>query len=99
MSRATLANVDIRTWQPRSIGDPFRLPLTHRVSGAIQIPPGLGAGTYLLGMYLPDALESVANRSAFAVRVANDIPWLTWGGGILGGINVLGEVDVTACSH
>lgn len=50
-------------------------------------------------MYLPDALDSVTNRSDFAVRLANDIPWLTWGGGVLGGINVLGEVDVTACPH
>ena len=50
-------------------------------------------------MYLPDALDSVANRSDFAVRLANDIPWLTWGGGVLGGINVLGEVDVTARPH
>jgi hypothetical protein len=90
-----LSNVDIRSWQPRSVGDPFRLPLVHRLSGQLVVAPEVESGTYAIGLYLPDVLNSAGNRTDFAVRLANDIPWLTWGeGGRWGGVNVMGEVNL-----
>lgn len=96
VAQAAVPSADIRLWQPRAVGDPFRLPIVHRISGSLEVPAGVPTGSYNLGLYLPDALGSVANRSAFAIRLANDLPWQTWGdAGEWGGVNVIGTVSIT----
>ena len=55
-------------------------------------PASLAAGTYALGLFLPDATGSTDYR--LAARIANDdVPFWVSGGAY--GVNVLGNVTVT----
>ncbi|NOR76054.1 MAG: hypothetical protein GQ525_12980, partial [Draconibacterium sp.] len=51
-------------------------------------------GEYMLGLWLPDAEESIQKDSRYAVRVANrDTPWWTMADGKYG-VNILGSVKI-----
>ena len=62
---------------------------------------GLPAGTYQLGLHLPDSRAAMQGDAAvFAVRLANheaDVGWWTTeeNGVVSGGVNVIGTVQVT----
>lgn len=85
-------DADLRHWQPFAPGDEAFTPLTHTVRAALRTD-GLNAGTYRLGLAMPDAHASLRGDPRYAIRVANgDVPWLVAEGGL--GVNVLGEVAV-----
>jgi len=85
---------DPHAWQPCAPGDSEYAPLTHTIKASITLPAGLKPGTYLLGLWLPDAAERLAKDARYAIRVSNrDVPW--WPGpGNAYGVNLLGKIAV-----
>ena len=85
------SNANPQTWQPFKPDDPDYKPLTHSFEVDISIKQ-IKNGEYMLGLWLPDADESIQLDSRYAVRVANsDSPWWTTAEGKYG-INILGTV-------
>jgi Domain of unknown function (DUF4874)/Domain of unknown function (DUF4832) len=83
-----------QTWQPFEPGNPDYKPLTHFIEANVSLK-GLKAGEYMIGLWLPDADESIKLDSRYAVRVANrDAPWWTTAEGKFG-VNILGTVTIT----
>jgi hypothetical protein len=85
---------DPRQWQPFAPGDRQYTPLVHTVSVAASLPADVGPGRYKIGLWMPDAAESLAMDPRYAIRVANaGVPWWTDTGGKYG-INVIGSCEV-----
>jgi hypothetical protein len=85
---------DPRSWQPFAPGDPFFRPLTHRLTARLHVPALLRVGQYRLGLWLPDAAETLRLNPSYAIHVANaDVPFWTSADGRYG-INLLGSVAV-----
>lgn len=83
-----------RTWQPHAPGDETRAPLTHTVNASCAFPEDLAPGGYILGLWMPDAYESLRLDPRYAVRVANgDVPWWTDREGHYG-VNLLGPIEI-----
>ncbi len=88
-------DADPRWWQPFEpglvgvqVGEGF-LPLLHKMKIETPLPVGINSGIYKLGLWLPDAAESIRMSQDYAVRVANhDVPWQN-------GINILGQINIT----
>ena len=80
VQRATVATLDPRHWLPGA-------PVTLQI--AVQLPTALAPGEYELGLALPDAAASLADRSEYAIRFANDGVWVE-----ADGYNRLGTVRV-----
>ncbi|NOX67146.1 MAG: DUF4832 domain-containing protein [Chlorobi bacterium] len=88
-------DADPQTWQPFNPGDLEYKPLTHSIKGNISLTEIKG-GEYMLGLWMPDADESIRLDSRYAVRTANrDTPWWTTADGKYG-VNILGTVKVSA---
>ncbi len=82
-----------QTWQPFTPDDSEYNPLTHSITGDLSLK-GIENGEYMLGLWMPDADESIASDSRYAVRVANrDAPWWTTADGKYG-VNILGTVTI-----
>lgn len=85
---------DPRTWQPFTPSDAEYTPLVHTIQAEASLPKELPAGSYLLGLWLPDEAETIHTDARYAVRVANrDVPWWIAPGGKYG-INILGAAEV-----
>ncbi len=83
-----------RTWQPYKPGDKKYAPLVHTIKADCALPERLQPGWYVLGLWLPDAYESLRMDPRYAVRTANgDVPWWTDREGRYG-VNVLGAVEI-----
>lgn len=83
-----------RTWQPYAPGDDTCTPLMHAVQAACPLPENLAPGWYVLGLWLPDAHESLRMDPRYAVRAANgDVPWWTDSLGKYG-VNLLGPIEI-----
>ena len=63
---APIPNVDPRRWAP---GQEQTLNLS------LNLPANIPAGTYQLGLWLPDASSSLRTSPAYAVRFANTAVW------------------------
>ena len=94
---------DPRDWQPFLPGDPTYLPILHRIhaveisisTSVLQCDGHVQHCRFRFGLSLPDirmtkaAVEGPNFGAAYCIRLANDnMPWI-------GGVNVLGEVNVT----
>lgn len=62
---------DPRDWQPFRPGDDTFTPLVHTVKAAIALPDKFPAGTYRLGLWIPDSGESLKHNARYAIRCAN----------------------------
>ncbi len=83
-----------QTWQPFKPGDLEYKPLIHNISGNISLED-LEIGEYMVGLWMPDADESIQLDSRYAVRTANrDTPWWTTADGKYG-VNILGSVKIS----
>jgi hypothetical protein len=90
-----LTATDPRRWQPYRPEDAEYVPLRHEIATSIRVSPKTTAGTYRLGLWLPDAQPSIQHDPRYAVRLANrDAPWAVSADGRYG-VNVLGEMEVT----
>jgi chitodextrinase len=58
--------VDIRTW----LAGPVTLP-----TQTVTLPAGMAAGSYTLGLWLPDQYASLHNNPAYDIRLANTGTW------------------------
>jgi hypothetical protein len=77
--------------QPFEPSDETYAPFTHILHAEALLPPGLPAGTRQIGLWLPDACESLRLRPDYAIRTANrDTPWTEVAGH---GCNRLGTVE------
>ena len=87
-------DADPRKWQPYEPGDADYKPLRHKFGIQSRLQPGLKPGHYQLGLWLPDAYQSLRLDSRYSVRVANrDIPWWTDADGSYG-VNILGDTQI-----
>jgi hypothetical protein len=83
-----------RTWQPFKPGDDQCRALVHTVALKMALPTGIKPGHYQVGLWLPDASQTLSLDPRYAVRVANrDVPWWTDCEGRYG-INALGVIEV-----
>ena len=83
-----------REWQPFAPEDPEFTPLVHSVSLDLPLPADLPAGDYRVGLWLPDAAESLRLDPRYAVQLANgDVMWWRDGQNRYG-INVFGTLTV-----
>ncbi len=78
-------DADPRRWYPFE-PESFT-PITHPLALDAALPAAVTPGRYTVGLWLPDAAESIRNRPEYAVRFANDLEWRD-------GINVIGALDV-----
>ena len=82
-----------QSWQPFAPGDNEYKPIIHKIQSDIEIKD-LKPCEYMLGLWLPDADESIRQDSRYAVRAANrDVPWWTTADGKYG-VNILGTVKI-----
>jgi len=63
---APITNVDPRRWAPGQ---------EQTLNVSLNLPATIPAGTYQLGLWLPDASSSLRNAPAYAVRFANTNVW------------------------
>jgi len=85
---------DPRRWQPFDPEDKQYKPLTHKLSVKAQLPAAARPGWYQLGLWMPDAHQTIRLDPRYAVRTANrDVVWWTDREGRYG-INVLGVVQI-----
>jgi hypothetical protein len=61
-----LPSVDPRRWEPG---------IEHVIRATVLLPESLPAGTYSLGLWLPDRAASLRERPEYAVRFANQNVW------------------------
>lgn len=92
------ADADVRKWYPCDPADRKKLAPVHKLTFSVKSFPEVKPGRYKLGIWLPDAYESLRNDSRYAIRLANrNIPW--WQGeGNRGGINIVGKITVNTDS-
>lgn len=62
---------EVRNWQPYAPGDSSHTPLLHTLNARLSVPESLPAGTYRLGLWIPDGSESLMYNHRFAIRCAN----------------------------
>ena len=83
-----------QTWQPYKPCDTDYKPLMHSIEVDISTKQ-IENGEYMLGLWLPDADESIQLDSRYAVRVANrDVPWWITADDKYG-VNILGTVNIS----
>lgn len=76
-------SVDPRTWKPGNT--------TYVINPTLTVPDTVYNGTYDLYLWLPDEYESLRNKPAYAIRLANEDVW-----DAESGMNALGaQVTVT----
>jgi hypothetical protein len=86
-------DANVNDWQPYAPQDTIRTPLVHRISASMTLPPTLPAGTYQLGLWIPDGTAALTHNPQYAIRCANsDVEWLTTTDGY--GINRLTSISV-----
>jgi hypothetical protein len=91
-----VTGADPRQWQPFRPGDAEFKPIVDRITWSGNLPATIQPGWQQIGLWLPDAAESLRRDPRYAVRVANrDVPWWTDVRGQYG-INVLGVVEVVS---
>ena len=83
-----------RQWQPFHPRDTEYKPIFHKITWLGQLPANVLPGWHQVGLWLPDAAESLRLDPYYAVRAANrDVPWWTDPAGHYG-INLLGVIEV-----
>jgi hypothetical protein len=61
-----LSSVDPRRWEPGT---------EHEIRATVLLPDTMPAGTYSLGLWLPDRAASLSERPEYSVRFANQNVW------------------------
>lgn len=90
---STLTGVQVNDWQPYHPQDAGRTPLLHHIPASIDLPATFPAGTYQLGLWIPDGSKTLMYDPRYAIRCANsDVDWITTTGGY--GVNHLTAVTV-----
>jgi len=61
-----LNSEDVRRWGPENVTS---------LTGLVQVPATIAEGTYTLGLWLPDAQESLQQNSLYSIRIPNTTQW------------------------
>ena len=87
-------DADPAKWQPFQPDGKDYKPLKHKFVIKSKLPDGIKPGWYQIGLWLPDAYESISMDSRYAVRLANrDVAWWVDPDGKYG-INIIGMTDI-----
>jgi hypothetical protein len=88
-------DADPAKWQPFQPGDEDYKPLTHKLSIRSKLPQEIKSGWYQIGLWLPDAYDSLRMNPHYAIRFANRdvLWWVDVDGG--DGINIIGIIEIT----
>jgi len=70
--------------------DPRRWLRDGTLQARVRLPSSLSPGTYTLGLWLPDAAESLQGRAEYALQLANTGVWSD-----TSGENALGSIEVS----
>jgi hypothetical protein len=89
----TLTAANVNDWQPYNPVDTVhKTPLVHHITTQTVLPETLQAGTYRLGLWIPDGSETLMYNPKFAIRCANsDTEWTVNDEGY--GVNNLITID------
>ena len=88
------ADANPKNWQPFEPKDSTYTSLTHTVDVSLELPASLTAGTYKLGLWIPDGSERLRYNPRYAIHCANgDTDWWISKDGKYG-VNVLTAVEV-----
>jgi hypothetical protein len=92
---STLTGANVNNWQPYNPQDTNKTPLVHHISASMELPPAFSAGTYQLGLWIPNGSNNLMYNSQYAIRCANsDVNWITTTDGY--GINNLAPVSIVS---
>ena len=78
-------DADPRRWHPFETEN-FKT-IEHKLFMDTSLPDDIMPGCYKVGLWLPDASESIRERYEYAVRLANDLEWRN-------GVNLIGVLNV-----
>lgn len=70
VSEMQIEDADPRRWYPHAPEDPDYRQITHEITFDFMVPE-LEPGKYFMGLWLPDATDSLRFDSRYAVRFAN----------------------------
>lgn len=88
------ADANPKNWQPFEPKDSTYTSLTHTVDVSLELPASLTAGTYKLGLWIPDGSDRLRYNPRYAIHCANgDTDWWISKDGKYG-VNVLTAVEV-----
>jgi len=83
-----------KNWQPFEPKDSAYTSLMHTVDVSLELPASVTAGTYKLGLWIPDGSERLRYNPRYAIHCANgDTDWWISKDGKYG-VNVLTAVEV-----
>jgi len=90
----SVKDADPAKWQPFQPGDEDYKLLIHKLSIRSKLPQEIKSGWYQIGLWLPDAYDSLRMNPHYAIRFANrDVPWwVDVDGG--DGINIIGIIEI-----
>jgi len=90
-----IKGADPAKWQPFQPGDEDYKPLIHKLEIKAELPQEIKAGYYQLGIWMPDAYDSLCMDPRYAIRFANrDVPWWVDIDGRYG-VNIIGIIEIT----
>ena len=88
------ADANPKNWQPFEPKDSAYTSLMHTVDVSLELPASVTAGTYKLGLWIPDGSERLRYNPRYAIHCANgDTDWWISKDGKYG-VNVLTAVEV-----
>lgn len=84
-----LADAQPKSWQPYDPESGTYEVLVHSLRGKVKFPAGSGNDRYLVGLWMPDAMENMHGMPAYDIKWA-DVPVKYIDGKA---VNIVGEVD------
>lgn len=91
-----LTDTNVHDFQPYDPKDSECTPLIHTIKGKFTVPQDLAAGTYKVGLWIPDGSERLKYNSRYAIRCANgDMEW--WNSSDNNyGVNILATLEISS---
>ena len=80
---------DPKSWQPYEPGSGTYEAAVHSLRGKVKLPAGSGKDRYMVGLWMPDAMENMHGMPAYDIKWA-DLPVMYIDGKA---VNIVGEVD------
>lgn len=85
-----LNDVNTKSWQPWASSKPAEL-LTHTIAGTAALE--VTAGTYKVGLWIPDPVESIKYNPGYCIKFADDNGAVTHWYNPTHAVNIIGEIQ------